>query len=390
MYRIRCKSCQNLLTIPDDQVGEPFRCPSCQNLIVIRPKATAAAGAVNTAAAEPPTSFVPQDDEDEAIVLGEKDAPTLPSVSLPRRAKRVEAIFVNCRVCNQRMQISTSDLGKAIQCESCKAVMKVDLPTVEASLAAAAVTPVDDEDNPLAPADFDPPDIQDIPSTHRSYARRRANLRGRLGEKLAIGIFALALLGALAWVVHHYMLQGKPLRNAPQANPPAATEKSTAATPAAKTTVDTYSWIDTANPNLWDTFLDAAWGANPSSLKNLTPTEPPTELFDGGNLKWYQAAPPPEQIGSAKIRAILYAFLQQGGELRLCEIQVQCQTSNDCELFKEYLSEKLGPGESGKSPFATHEWQGQTSAQRDVLIEVGGKTPSFDGTMIRAAIQGVQ
>jgi hypothetical protein len=283
------------------------------------------------------------------------------------------------------MQISTRDLGKAVQCGSCKAVMKIELPTVEASAGASVVAGEDDDPPPARPA------LEDIPVTH-SFARRRAHLRRGVGEKIGVVILLVALLGGLAWLIRHFQQQGpNPLR--PQ---PTTTQSPHTAQPAAKPApvtpalVDSHSWVDSENPGVWDTFIEATWGANPSAIQNLKPTEPPSELFDAGSMKWFQSANPPKQIGPANIRSILYGFLQQGDELRLCEIQIQCQSAYDGEEFKGYLAQKYGRSGDGQSPFATAEWQGRTSADRDVLIEIGGKSPAFDGSQIRAAIQGVR
>lgn len=391
MFRVRCKSCQHLFSVPDDKAGEPIHCPYCQNPIVIRPAGAAKlvmapAFAGSPAASPSRTSATIQDDEDEAIILGEKISPKLESVSLPHRAKRVEAIFVNCRACGQRMQISTRDLGKAVQCGSCQAVMKIELPTVEASVGAVVVTD-DDDDPPLSP-----PALEDIPVTH-SFARRRAHLRRGVGEKISVVLLLIVLLGGLVWMIRHFQ-QSRPNPLRPQ--PAATTQSSSPAkpniqpAPVTPAVVDSHSWVDAENPGVWDKFIEATWGVHPSAIQNLKPTEPPSELFDAGSMKWFQSANPPKQIGPANIRSILYGFLQQGDELRLCEIQIQCQSAYDGEEFKGYLTQKYGRGADGQSPFATAEWQGRTSADRDVLIEIGGKSPAFDGSQIRAAIQGVR
>jgi predicted Zn-ribbon and HTH transcriptional regulator len=394
MFRVRCKACQHLFSIPDEKVGEPIRCPYCQNDIVIRPNGATKVSGVSSAASvgsramsPPRTAVLPQDDEDEAIVLGEKDSPPLASVSLPHRARAVEAVFVNCRSCGLRMQISSRDLGKAVQCASCKAVMKVELPTVEASLGMAVAV---DEDDPLETPLLAQPALEDIRVTG-SFARRRAHTHSGAGERIVVGIFAVLLLGGFAWMGHYFMKQNSnPLRPKPAETRPSSTAGPIANPAPPQTVVDTYSWVDAQNPIVWDKFIDATWGESPSDLPGLTPTEPPTMLFDAGNLKWFKPAEAPKPIGQANVRSILYAFLPEGGALRLCEIQVQCQSTYDSEQLQTWLTRQYGNGTTGQSTVAEIEWQGRTSAGRDVLIEIGGKTPSFNGSQVRASIQGVR
>ncbi|MBN1553191.1 MAG: hypothetical protein JXA11_00480 [Phycisphaerae bacterium] len=393
MFRVRCKACQHFFRVPDDKAGVPIHCPYCRNPIVIRPPAAVGADSSASSARtqQPPSpANPPSDDEEDAILLTESDdvqedtAGVAPSA---RRARRVGAIFVDCRSCGQRMQISSRDLGKAVQCASCKAVMKVELPTVEASLGASVEI---DDDDPVSDASaLTVPGVETIAAAG-SFARRRAHARGNVGEKIFLGMLILGLLGGMGWLGHHFLRMGpSPLRSQPEPTPTTNSPAGTTA-PDAKPIVDTYSWVDAANPSVWDAFLDATWGVAPSEIPNLKPTEPPSALFDAGNLKWYAPDPRPETIGPANIQDILYAFLEQDGTLRLCEIRLQCHGTGDCEELQKQFTKRYGPAAVGDNPFAAVEWRGKTSAGRDVVIEVGGKVASFSGTQIRSAIQDVR
>ncbi|MBN1943594.1 MAG: hypothetical protein JW849_09910 [Phycisphaerae bacterium] len=389
MFLVRCKTCDREFVISDDRIGVSIRCFYCGNPMLVCPdgtvKAPAAAVAAGKNANDSTREFAPpRPDEDEAIILGEKDPPKLVSGSLPHRARRVEAIFVDCSTCGQRMQISSRDIGQAVQCESCKAVMKVELPTVQA---AVGTTMEIDEDDPLEISTLAQSAREALPVT-RGFARRRAALRGNVGEKLVVAFLAVLLLGGLGWLVHHFMRQGpSPLRPQPASKQPSA-EPTTHAP--AQPVVDTYSWVDSQHPVVWDSFLEATWGVSPSALPGLTPAEPPSQLFDTGSLKWYKPAESLKPVGGAKLRSVLYAFLEQGSALRLCEIRVQCQSTYDREELQARLVKQYGPPAAEESPFATVEWHGRTSAGRDVVIEIGGKVPSFNGSQFRAAIEGIR
>lgn len=394
MYRVRCKACRQVFDVSDGQVGQPIQCVHCGNPILIRPVRQAGLPAATTAT---PSGLLSSRDtsplsteEEEAVVLSEnagesgfRDSASADSAGSVRQARRVEAIFILCRSCGQRIQISARDAGQVVRCEACRGVMKVELPTAQIVAGVAALPESDPLEEWFASASL--PDA-DVPLVSRF--RRRALRRRTAGEKVFIGAVAILLLAGLGRLIHYFRSQGpSPLRAPPPAAAPSVSPVSQPAV--APPIVDTDSWVDAENPVVWDRFLDATWGAEPSSLPGLVPTDPPSDLFDGGNLRWYTTAQPPPPIGKAEIRSLLYAFLLRDGRLRLCEIQVYCRGNSDSELLRERLEKRYGPAQDAENPLAAVEWRGRTSAGREVLIEMGGKTESFDGTQIRAALQGI-
>lgn len=401
MFRVRCKTCKHNFQVPDEKAGEPILCPYCSNKIIIRPglppkgdpqdvkpptparSAQPVPAPNETQTSTPPVANAPSAGEDEALILEETTSTASPPEppAQPHRGKVVQAVVVDCRTCGLRMQISSQDIGKAIQCEKCRSVMKVELPTVEAAIAVAVEpTPTDLLTAPPLVAHAAP--LDSVPTG--SYARRRAaQAKSSLGEKMVVLLLILFVAGGLGWLGYYFMTHGQDPLNAKPVTESKQTKE--------KTLLQNRSaWVDAKKPNAWDRFAGAIWGNSPNSIPGIKPTDPPSKLFDSGELKWYRPTGAPGEIGGAKIHSICYAFLQLNGSLRLCEVRVQCQSTDDREKFQEWLTKQYGAGTTGQGVYATIEWHGKTSSDREIVIEIGGKVPTFDGTKIRAAVQGIR
>ncbi len=227
MIRFACPGCQHTFNVGLEKAGKSGRCPKCQTQFLIPQP--------NSPEAEPPTA----DSPDAMFPPPQQTPPELPPPVVPRPRPQLDpntAVEVApCPGCKIRLSVLPADLGKEVECPTCKTIFAANLsdaplpPPLEKTKTSAlqkfgAGARADDDDDDDRPSkrkrsrqrDDDDDDDDDRPSRRRSRSRRRdddddyddrrSGSSQKPGNVTAVGIMFLiggiqACMIALGWAV---------------------------------------------------------------------------------------------------------------------------------------------------------------------------------------------
>ena len=236
MIRFACPGCQHLFTVGLEKAGKSGRCPKCQTQFTIPQP--------NSPEADPPMADSPEAMFPSPPPNPRELPPPLPSPIVPLTLPQPQldpntpVEVAPCPGCKIRLSVLPADLGKEVECPTCKTIFAANLsdaplpPPLEKAktsasqkFGAGARAKADDDDDDERPSkrrrsstrDDDDDDNDDRPSRRRSRSRRsrdddddyddrRSGSSQKPGNVTAVGVMFLvggiqACIFALGWAV---------------------------------------------------------------------------------------------------------------------------------------------------------------------------------------------